>query len=471
MNIYRIVSQQFLVFMLSLMLSLSAKASFDKALELYQQGKFFEAKEAFEALASLGNRNALFNLGVMHFRGEAVARDPVKASAFMQYAASVSDDPNILSVSQRVFAALSPSEQQSAKVILSSLENIYSDDAIKRSIFPKLLDDEDCPPEVQPIHQERPKYPSKELRDRLMGLTYVEMTISPEGYSRDVFINGTTTRGFGRSTANSLNKFVFEPPADKRPVYGYEIAFIYMIAGDDVEVKTKYLKRDMQETEAKAQQGDPIAQYQYGQKLNAFRKFDDYLNDVDLQYRTANEWYQKSALQGLPNAQYQIGRNMMRGRGCEIDKKNGQKWINLAAVSGYSPAQTQLAKILLFEQDESTEQSIKSAMHWLSDAAVTGNPTAIVLLAWELSTSALDEVRDAGKALKWLDSDFDDYFDELRILETQAAAYAELGEFHKAIKYQKKALKLANKRDWEIPLVAQRLSLYQDQKPYRGSYY
>jgi len=48
-------------------------------MELYQAGKFAEAKAGFEVMAAVGDRSALFNLGVKHNRGEAVEGNPVKA--------------------------------------------------------------------------------------------------------------------------------------------------------------------------------------------------------------------------------------------------------------------------------------------------------------------------------------------------------------------------------------------------------
>jgi hypothetical protein len=51
------------------------------------------------------------------------------------------------------------------------------------------------------------------------------------------------------------------------------------------------------------------------------------------------------------------------------------------------------------------------------------------------------------------------------MLDTLAAAHAECGQFPEAIKWQTKALELANKRQTEE--FRRRLQLYQTKRPYR----
>lgn len=173
---------------------------------------------------------------------------------------------------------------------------------------------------------------------------------------------------------------------------------------------------------------------------------------------------------GLPHAQYEIGRNMLEGRGCEVDVVNGYKWISAAAIGGYSPAQNALARSALSRKDISFEKS-RASISWLRNSTQSEDYIAKLLLAWELSTSNFSEFRNGEEAVKLLESKPDNYFDEVRIMETRAAAFAESGHFKNAIKWQKKAQKMANKLDWDIPLISERLSLYTQNKTYRGSYY
>ena len=94
-----------------------------------------------------------------------------------------------------------------------------------------------------------------------------------------------------------------------------------------------------------------------------------------------------------------------------------------------------------------------------------------MLLAWEISTSPYSDLRDGKEALQLLEPEPTNYFDKVRILETKAAAHAEVGNFKMAIALQKKAKEAAKKNNWEIPLISERLELYEYNSPYRGSYY
>jgi tetratricopeptide (TPR) repeat protein len=100
-----------------------------------------------------------------------------------------------------------------------------------------------------------------------------------------------------------------------------------------------------------------------------------------------------------------------------------------------------------------------------------GSYAAKLLLAWELSTSNVEALRNGEEALELLAAEPENYFDDVRVMETKAAAYAEMGNFKKAIKWQNKAGKIAKKLDWSIPLIADRLSVYSHSEAYRGTYY
>ncbi|WP_101758112.1 energy transducer TonB [Oceanicoccus sp. KOV_DT_Chl] len=451
-----------------LLLSSVAHASFDKAMAIYGEGRFEEAKVAFETLAAIGDRSSLFNLGVMYYRGEAVERDPVEAYVLMKIANDGFNEQSFTRLSNSVFSQFNADQKIEADRRFSELNPVYSISAIKANIFPKPLSDEDCPPDIQPIRKVAPRYPKSENRSGRMGLTHLEFTISPEGYPRDLAVTRSTNYTFTKTSVRAAKQFLYQPPIDQKPIYGHRTVFIYQLK--NTELGTSKITRELSDLESAASDGDVIAQYRYASRLNTFRYFKSYLKKIDLQYKTANEWFTKSAENGLPHAQFEIGRNMLQGRGCEIDVVNGYKWINAAAIGGYSPAQKALAQSALSKSELSVDRSM-AAMAWLKNAAQDEDYAARLLLAWELSTSNIKELRNGEEALRLLDNDPEDYFDEVRIMETQAAAYAEIGNYKKAVKLQKKAKKMAQKLDWDIPLISERLGLYQHNEVYRGSYY
>lgn len=461
------------VIFLSLCVSYNSHANFDNALKLYNAGDFPEAKLAFEALAAIGDRSSLFNLGVMHYRGEAFDSDPVKAYVLMAIANDGFDDPDFARTAAAVHGKLDNEQKIAAQKLLTELKPIYGIDNIMANILPKPLDDADCAPDIEPIKLGNALYPVSESNSSRMGITHLEFTISPEGYPRDIVAENSTSKQFTKTTVKGFKKSLFKPTLDRRPIYGQRINYAFhmtQLGGKAISVKTQRVEKELEELKSQAENGDAIAQYQYASRLITYQRFKPYLKNIEVQYKSANEWFTKSAEKGLPHAQFEVGRNMIEGKGCEIDVESGLKWIKAAAIGGYSPAQNTIARSALSVEENNLDRSL-AAIGWLRNSAQSGNYAAKVLLAWELSTSTVEQLRDGKEALALIDADPENYFDKIRIMETKAAAYAELGNFKKAVKYQKKAKNLAERKDWEIPLISERLGLYDHGQAYRGSYY
>jgi tetratricopeptide (TPR) repeat protein len=90
-------------------------------------------------------------------------------------------------------------------------------------------------------------------------------------------------------------------------------------------------------------------------------------------------------------------------------------------------------------------------------------------LAWLLATASRDSIRNGKKALEFARKAAElTSWKDANVLDTLAAAYAEVGDFEEAIKWEKKALslpELANSND--AVRVRQRLQLYLERKRYR----
>lgn len=93
-------------------------------------------------------------------------------------------------------------------------------------------------------------------------------------------------------------------------------------------------------------------------------------------------------------------------------------------------------------------------------------------LSWVLATSPVDSVRDATRSLEYAEkaARLTDY-KKAYILSTLAAAYAEAGEFEKAVEWSSKAVEMASNeedRDHDqLPQLKQELESYQQGKPWR----
>lgn len=89
--------------------------------------------------------------------------------------------------------------------------------------------------------------------------------------------------------------------------------------------------------------------------------------------------------------------------------------------------------------------------------------------AWILSTSPEDKARDGARALELGTKACEmTNFSEAHLVSTLAAAYAETGDFDKAVEYAKKAVELGEKEESEqIDQLRDELKSYQEKKPWR----
>lgn len=448
-------------------------SSFDSAVEDYRSGKFVEAKNAFEALAAIGDRSALFNLGAMNYRGDATKQDKVRGVALMQLANTGFDDPGFEKIISRVLSTMTEEQISAVPQKLDLLRPQFDISQTLNKVLFKPLSDEECEQDVTLVVKAVTKYPNSEAARGQMGIVQYNHTISPEGYIRDIVIVDATTKRFRKASLKALPAYRFARPADGKPVYNHRDTqtFHLLLSGGVTTLHgTDLLKNELELLKKTAENGDSNAQYIYANRINAFRHFAEYLKSIDLQYRTANAWYEKAALQGLPDAQFEMGLNMLKGLGCEPDTENGMKWIKAAALAGHSSAQGFIARKLTHYSsvDDSKE---RAAINWLRNAVLSGDETAHVLLAWRLATTTQLTLSRPKESLSLLKRRFTHYVDPVRINETKAAAYAALGDFNKAVKYQKKANKLADKYQWDIPLVKERLAMYESNQAYFGGYF
>ncbi|MDR1925246.1 MAG: tetratricopeptide repeat protein [Planctomycetaceae bacterium] len=108
------------------------------------------------------------------------------------------------------------------------------------------------------------------------------------------------------------------------------------------------------------------------------------------------------------------------------------------------------------------------------EAVIKADPTdktTLNNLSWILSTSTIDMIRDGKRALELAEQacKLTDY-KAAYILSTLAAAYAELGDFKKAIEFSEKSIELSkedpNVRD-RVEVLKEELETYKKNMPYR----
>jgi len=471
-----------------------AFANFSRAMEIYESGRFEEAREAFEILAAIGDREALFNLGVMYYRGEAVDADAITAYALMSLAIDGADGDVLRSTVNKVLASFSDENKVLSQERVEQLAPIYGIAGVEARVFPVLLDDKDdavdetfrgnAPASATPnrelgipIVKVAPVYPRGARRRGATGVTTLEMTVSPRGYVRDIFVYETSDKVFNQSSANAARNSRYEVAPDRLPVGGVQNRFTYEMSPtpDGPNYNSAGVERidALNELFTQYREGshpkDAHFFFQLGRNLERVMDLKQQLVSLNFQYRDANQWYLAAATAGDAAAQFALAHNLRIGRGCRQNLEAAKPWVRASAFGGHPEAQFYYAQSL--GRQPRSDAVNKSMVDWLRRAADAGYEPAQVLLAWELSASSTPALRDPDRALALLESDLELFFDEVRILETRAAAYALKGDFKKAAKLQKKANKLAERYDWSIPVMIERWEHYTAGRIWEGGYF
>jgi serine/threonine protein kinase/TPR repeat protein len=183
-------------------------------------------------------------------------------------------------------------------------------------------------------------------------------------------------------------------------------------------------------------------------------------------------WYKKAAEQGNEWAQDKLGRMYQDGEGVAKDPAEASRWYRQAAEQGILSAQRSLAGMYL--RGEGGVKDVTEAARWygkakeqVEKAARGGDEQALNDYAWLLATCDIAEIRDGTNAVQYAEAAVaKSKRNNPLILDTLAAAYAEAGEFTKAVRVQKEAMALVHKESVKNDL-ATRLKLYESNTPYR----
>jgi eukaryotic-like serine/threonine-protein kinase len=186
---------------------------------------------------------------------------------------------------------------------------------------------------------------------------------------------------------------------------------------------------------------------------------------VETDFVTAVEWYRKGATNGDASAQRSLGRMYFTGTGVAKDETEAAKWYLKAAEKGDAFAQFNLAQ--MYALGVGVEKNESEGAKWFQKAAADGNPEALNGLAWLLATSFHEGIRDGTNAVAFAERAVAATSrTNANYLDTLAAAYAETGDFEKAISIQKEAIA-------QVPLQTDksrfesRLQFFEARTPYR----
>lgn len=183
-------------------------------------------------------------------------------------------------------------------------------------------------------------------------------------------------------------------------------------------------------------------------------------------YATALVELRLPAEQGNPDAQNILGTMYSKGQGVPRDYGEALNWRRLAAEQRNAQAQFNLG--FMFEKGQGVARDYAGALKWYRRAAEEGHEYAANNIAWILATARDAEFRNGEEALRLAQKSLASGDDPV-VIDTLAAAYAEVGQFEEAVAEQKRAIDMARAAG-ALDVVADRetrLDLYLNRQPYR----
>jgi TPR repeat protein len=148
------------------------------------------------------------------------------------------------------------------------------------------------------------------------------------------------------------------------------------------------------------------------------------------------------------------------------DEVEAVKWFRKAAAQNCAEAQWLLG--ICYAKGQGVARDEAEAVTWYRKAAECGEINALNSLAWILATSANSSIRDGSNAVVFAEKAVAaTNRKDPAALDNLAAAFAEAGQFEKAVSTEKEAIALlrteAEKNDYTT-----RLKLFEAKLPYRA---
>jgi len=440
-----------LVLLFILLSSSSATADFNSAINDYQNGEFESAYSEFLSMAETGEKRSQFNLGIMYFYGQHVTKDIDQAYAWLKLAtesetSSQSEKEAFELVSSKI------SDIKKAEGAYKSIASQYSTQILIEKLYPELVKTENNADfHATPIKFKNPRYPKRASYGGIQGWVRYKFDIDKLGVPRNIqLVESFPEEVFVKESRKVIPKWRFKPALDangeprEQKNLSYKMEF-RLSKTKKLEIKKHHYSEQME----KALAGDPIAQFNIGyyeKKLHASKGEEN-----------PNEWFLKSAIQGHPIAQLELGESLIFGQGCKQDKAKGVEWLTRSAHTGQTDARQLLASLATRVK---TLESHRQALEYIKGIDELSINTKLSI-AWMLATSPFKEIVNPDEAINIVDDISSKSFtDDITLYEIQAAAYASKGDFEEAIDFQEDALDEAKDRDADLESIEFHLASY-----------
>lgn len=209
-------------FAVGLLVAQPATADWWQAITAYEQQNYNLAQQEFEKLLPLGNKEAVFNLGAMHFNGEGVTQDRNKALAYFMLAAELgrSDASNLVTQQQQNFDA------QSLAAVEQQLQLLKQ----QVQVWPKSWENEPAVVErPNPIKRFTPKYPVAAAKAGQFGYVAMRFLVDEQGKVQSVDVVDSYPEGvFERESVRAVSRWQYEATGHK---HLFNVSLDYVMDG------------------------------------------------------------------------------------------------------------------------------------------------------------------------------------------------------------------------------------------------
>ena len=429
------------------LISSPAIADFITASTAYEKENYAQAFKEFKELAVIGNKRAQHNLAVMYLRGEGVAVDYTEAYAWAKLA-QTEDHPEFQGSLDYITGRLSADESKLANEKAELLYKQYGDDQIyidfSPIVYADAVDREATKRkyELKPIKRVQPTYPRQMAIDRVQGWVTIHFEVYPNGLVRNPRIIDSFPEGaFDQVGIHALSKWKFEVTYEEG-VEPYPVGATQTIQFTLKETRLLkpfsqvYVER-LEKMKEYADSGNPDAQYIYAVASSANGMLEE---DQRMAPEEVNKWLLKSAQNGNIDAQYLLGKNILSGKGCKLEKQKGLFWVSKAAQNGNDLASRHTYELL--KSGKYINNTSKSEKQWLTQSADAGNPDSMLEWAKYILAEGDPSSADLKLARKYLKKSLGKRNKNVDWYLASAELYKHENNFKKAEQETRKANKL-----------------------------
>jgi TPR repeat protein len=439
----------------------AAPADLYSADAAYGKKEFDVAFRQYQELAGLGHRFSQESLAVMYVNGEGVERDNVLGYAW----AKIAKEQGGSEVVDGIIRQLEPHLNEAARKRVEELRGKFGQEALKARLLPVWP----RPPEQNPkacaemtrIANPDDFHPRGDLTDG-GGKALMEFTVQPDGRAHSArVVTASTPYLFDEAARAVLMNSAYRLNRED----GVRVPCTLMISvsfrpWNGATMKSELLDVKLPATKAKAEAGDPRAQYLYAQVLLSF-------SEVNTADDPIFPWLLKAAQGGMAGAQYAVGAVTLAGTMVEREPDKAVIWLEKSATAGHPQAQVLLANYLVTSR---TDEASRAHASSLLEAAVKSNYHAAKYpLAALLAAAPEVSKRDPRRALQLIEDVMPLVKRDPVPHEVRAAALAWIGDFDEAVKHQKTALSRARRLGWDVSQLEARLAAYQAKKTWTGN--